>query len=335
MDFDSTNLVVLMYKWRKPLIIFPIAGAILAIIFSAPYFIKPQFSSSVIVFPSTTNSVSKALLPQQNGWGDQDILEFGEEQDAEQLLQILNSDEIRTQVIKKFDLMSHYDIPEDSKYRQTILFKAYANNISFRRTEFMSVEINVLDTDPILAAKIANEISNLLDGVKSRIKKSRATKGLEIVKGELNNIKFEIGKMDSALTDLRYKGVHDYESQAAVIGEQLAIATVDNPNSAGVKELKSRLDTLAKYGGLYVSLRDELAMLKEEKVKIRIKYDQAKVDVEQDLPATFKVNKAFPAERKTYPKRSLIVIIAAFSTFIITLVVILIVNTIKGSVKKD
>ena len=77
------------------------------------------FESQVILFPSTTNSVSKALLPQSNGYGDEDIFEYGDEQQAEQLLQILNSGEIRDSVIQKFDLMAHYEIDEDTKYRRT------------------------------------------------------------------------------------------------------------------------------------------------------------------------------------------------------------------------
>ena len=77
MEFNSTNLFVLMYKWRKPLIIIPLAAAILAYVFSRPMFITPLFKSSVVLFPSTTNSVSKALLPQQNSFSNEDILEFG------------------------------------------------------------------------------------------------------------------------------------------------------------------------------------------------------------------------------------------------------------------
>ena len=335
MDFNSTNLLVLMYKWRKQLIIAPAIGVVVSIIFSMPYFIKPLFESTVIVFPSTTNSVSKALLPQQNGYGDEDILEFGDEQQAEQLLQILNSDEIRDNIIEKYDLLKHYEIPEDAKYKKTSLYKMYGSMISFRRTEFMSVEIKVLDTDPDTAAFIANDIAALLNKVKRRIKKERAQKGLEIVEREYEKIQKDIQGKQDRLTELRYKGVHDYESQAAVISEQLSIALVSNPNGSGVKQLQAKLDTLAKYGGQYVSLRDELHLLKEEEVKIKIKYEQAKVDVNEDMPATFEVNKAFAAERKTYPKRSLIVIMAAFSTFILTLVTLLILNTIRSSTAKD
>jgi hypothetical protein len=329
MEFNSTNLFVLMYKWRKPLIIIPLAAAILAYVFSRPMFIKPLFKSTVILFPSTTNSVSKALLPQQNSFSNEDILEFGTEDQAEQLLQILYSGEIRDSIISKFDLMKHYKINPDTKFKRTSLFKKYGNNISFRRTEFMSVEIEVLDTDADTAALIANDIARLTDMARRRVQHERAIMSLHIVKSEYDRISEEVNGKQDALTELRYKGVHDYETQSAVLSEQLAVAMIDNPNGKAVQSLETKLDTLAKYGGTYVSLRDEVSLLKEEEIKLKTKYEQIKVDVEQQLPTTFKVDTAYPAERKSYPIGSLIVVVAAFAAFIFTLVIILVSNSIK------
>ena len=316
MEYSSANLIAFFYKNWKPLMIIPFLAMVVGVIFSGPTFIKPLFESQVILFPSTTNSVSKALLPQQNGYGDEDILEFGDEQQAEQLLQILNSGEIRDSVINKFDLMNHYEIDPDTKYRRTKLFKEYESKIEFNRTQFMSVEINVLDTDPQIAADIANYIAYLVDKVKRRVQKSRAKMGLEIVGNEYRSLQAEIQTMEDKITELRYKGVHDYESQSAVFNEQYAIALAEGASAERVKALERRLDTLAKYGGRYVALRDELQLLKEEEVKLKTKFDQAKVDVNQTLPATFKVDQAFPAERKTYPKRSVLILAIGFATFI-------------------
>lgn len=329
MEFNSTNLFVLMYKWRKPLIIIPLAAAILAYVFSRPMFITPLFKSSVVLFPSTTNSVSKALLPQQNSFSNEDILEFGTEEQAEQLLQILHSGEIRDSIISKFDLLNHYRINPDTKFKRTSLFKKYSNNISFRRTEFMSVEIEVLDTDADTAALIANDIARLTDKARRRVQHERAIMSLQIVKSEYDRISDEVNDKQDALTELRYKGVHDYETQSAVLSEQLAVAMIDNPNGKAVQSLETKLDTLAKYGGTYVSLRDEVSLLKEEEIKLKTKYEQIKVDVEQQLPTTFKVDTAYAAERKSYPIGSLIVVVAAFAAFIFTLVIILVSNSIK------
>lgn len=333
--FDSSNLVVYIYKWRKPLIIVTLVAAVLAGIFSGPNFIKPKYKSTVTVFPTTTNSLSKALLPQQFSTRGQDIMEFGEEEQAEQLLQILNSDEIRDKIITKYNLVKHYHIDTNSAFVRTELYKNYSSNIEFRRTEFMSVEINVLDTDPDTAAMIANDISSLLDEVKNRIQKDRAQKGLNIIEREFLALKNEVKSYEDSLTQLRYKGVHDYETQSAVFNEQLATAIIENgANSSAVKAIEEKLDTLAKYGGTYVSLRDELQFLKEELIKLKTKYDQAKVDVQETMPASFKVNSAYPAEKKSYPTRWLIVALSAIGAFTITLITILIMDTIRAGVNK-
>jgi uncharacterized protein involved in exopolysaccharide biosynthesis len=328
MEYSSANLITFFYTNWKKLVIIPFIAMVVAVVFSGPQFIKPLFESQVILFPSTTNSVSKALLPQTNGYGDEDIFEYGDEQQAEQLLQILNSGEIRDSVIAKFDLMNHYDIDPESSYPRTKLFKEYESKIEFARTQFMSVEINVLDTDPQVAADIANYISKLVDKVKRRVARGRAEMGLEIVKNEYHSLQGEIQKMEDKITELRYKGVHDYESQSAVFNEQYAIALAEGAPQSRVKELERRLDTLAKYGGKYVAIRDELQLLKEEEVKLKTKFDQAKVDVNQNLPATFKVDAARPAERKTYPKRSVLILAIGFATFILMAFVLMVQSTL-------
>ena len=96
---ESTSLLILMVNWRKPLIIIFLITLISSFIFSGEIFILPKYRSSVIFFPSATNSVSKALLEESNS-EKQDILAFGEEEQAEQMLQILNSDEIRELIMK-------------------------------------------------------------------------------------------------------------------------------------------------------------------------------------------------------------------------------------------
>lgn len=333
--FDSSNLIVYIYKWRIPLIVVTLAAAILAAIFSSPFFITPKYKSTVTVFPTTTNSLAKALLPQQFSSRGQDIMEFGEEEQAEQLLQILYSDEIRERIINEFNLVKHYDIDSGGKYVKTELYETYESNISFRRTEYMSVEINVLDTDPQMAANIANRIVDLLDEVKNRIQKERALKGLKIIEGEYMALRDEVDHLEDSLTTLRYKGVHDYETQSAVLNEQLATALIENPNGKAVQQIENKLDTLAKYGGTYVSLRDDLEYFREELVKLKTRYDQARVDVSESLPASFKVNNAYPAEKKTYPVRWLIVALSAIGAFTFTLITILVMDTIKNGRKRN
>ncbi len=326
--FDSSNLIVYLYSWRKPLILFSLLAAILAAIFSAPFFIKPKYKSQVVLFPTTTNSVSKALLDERNS--DKDILEFGKEEEAEQLLQILNSDQIRSRIIQKYDLMNHYEIDKDSPFKNTLLNQEYESNVSYNRTRFMSIVIEVMDTDPQKAADMANDIAALLDTVKNRIQYERAKDGFNIVKVQYEGIKQEMSMIEDSLKILAGMGVQSYVDQVAILTEQLAVARIEGKSSVA-KDLQKNLDLLSEYGGAQASLTDQLELLKEEANIIRRKYMEAKVNLENQMSHKFIVNSAFKAEKKSYPVRWLIVVLSTLGAFALTLVTIIVLETIRNA----
>ena len=302
---------------------------VVAIVASAlfSFFITPKYKATVIMFPTSTNSISKALMTGNYG-GKQDILEFGAEEQAEQLLQILNSNKIRARIIQKYNLLEHYNIKSDSKFKNTLLFNEYESNISFRRTEFMAVEIEVLDKDPQMAADIANDIAALLDSTKNTMQKERAIKGFKIVETEYNKLKTETKEMEDSLTELRKMGVNDYETQAEAYNTQLAIALSHN-NHTGARALEEKIKTLSEFGGAYVSLRDALEYEKKQLSELKTKYEEAKVDAEQELPCKFIVNSAYKAEGKSYPIRWLIVVVSTLSALLLAVLAIVVVENIK------
>ena len=327
--FNSTNFIVFLWQKKVMLIGLTLAAAIFAAIFSAPFFITPKFKSTFVLFPSSTNSISKALLGDNQGY-KQDLLQFGEEEHAEQLLQILNSSRIRDRIIQKYDLIHHYDISEGSKFKRTLLNKEYESNIKYRRTENMAVEITVMDKDPNVASAIANDIAGLLDSLKIGMQKERAIRGFEIVKREYESLRKDIHEKEDSLTKLRELGVFDYETQSEMIMRQMAIEIAKNPNSNAVKALDEKLDVLSKYGGPYVSIRDGLEYEKKLLVEIKEKFDKAKIDAEEELPQTFKVDSAYPAEKKSYPVRWLIVFVASVSTLLLTIFILILIDSLKN-----
>jgi uncharacterized protein involved in exopolysaccharide biosynthesis len=332
MEMNSTNLIVYVYKWRKPLIIVSVIAAVASAIFSGPTFIKPKFESSVVLFPSTTNSVSQALLVEKTS-NSSDILEFGEEEEAEQLLQILNSDEIRSKIIQRYNLMEHYEIDPNEKFARTKLYEQYGDNISFRRTQYMSVVIEVLDEDPEMAADIANEIGMLVDTVKTRIQQERAFEGFKIVRKKYNDLQKDITTLEDSLEYLRTKGVQDYEAQISVLNEQYAVALIESKSGAA-KAIKTQIDTLARYGGAYISIRDQLKFYYEELAKMKTRFEQARTDAETSLPHIFIVDRAYVAEKKKYPIRWLIVAVSTLGAFLATLLLIITRDTLlKARIK--
>ena len=327
-NFDSTNILLFLHRWRKPLITVTVVAVLAAVIFSSPYFITPKFKSTVILYPAATNAISKALLTENTGNQD-DILEFGEDEETEQLLQILHSNRIREKIIRKYNLLSHYGIDTSSRYKLTRLYNEYEENISFKRTEFMAVKISVLDKDPQMAADIANDITELLDSTKNEMQKQRAERAFEIVEFQYFKLRDKVAEMEDSLSKLRELGVHDYESQAEMINQQLAIELAKG-NNPGIKRLEQKLEVLAKYGGPYVSLRDALEHEKKQLSMLHSKYEEAKTDAEEVLPTKFVVNSAYKAERKSYPIRWLIVVVTMISAFLFTLIFLLLIENINS-----
>ena len=85
--FDSTSLIEFFWRWKKPLALIGVAAILISSIVSL--LIPEKFKSTVIMFPVQSNAISKALLTEDFS-GKQDVLQFGEEEQAEQMLQILN-----------------------------------------------------------------------------------------------------------------------------------------------------------------------------------------------------------------------------------------------------
>lgn len=204
-SYNNVDLLKFLIKNIKAILIITVIGAIASVVVSL--LITPKFKSSVVIFPASTSSVSKALLTDMSR-APKDVLKFGEEEETEQLLQILQSDEIKARIIQKYNLMEHYKIDASSKYKKTYLLEEYIDNISSRKTEFQAIEIKVLDTDPEVAAAIANDIAGLLDTIYNKIQKDRALKALEIVEDVYFEQKDYVNHLGDSLQKTKNADLH-------------------------------------------------------------------------------------------------------------------------------
>ncbi|MDR2084228.1 MAG: hypothetical protein LBP67_04470 [Bacteroidales bacterium] len=338
-QLESGFFINILLKNYKLLLWLTVITVILSSFFSSPIFITPKYKSQVVMFPSSSNSISKALLTDQVSI-KQDILQYGEDEQIDQMLQVLGSNKIRDRVVEKFNLLEHYGF-SNSTYKYTKLNKAYNDNIKFRRTEFMAVSVTVLDKDAQMAADIANEIAALYDSVSVIMQKERALQAYKIVEQTYTNLVNDIQKMEDSLAILRSLGINDYETQSEMINQQMAIQ-IANGNKKGIEELQKQIDILARYGTPYVSIRDQLDYDKRQLSLIKVKYEEAKADAEQELTQKFIISDAYPAEKKSYPIRWLIVVISTISVFLMTIIIIVLfevlypmISTLKTSKKKD
>lgn len=324
-DFRSFNLLVFLYRKRKVLMIVTAVAAIASIVVSLV--ITPKYQSSMVFFPATNTSASKALIA-DNMFSTKDILKFGDEEEVEQLLQVLQSDEIKNRIIEKYDLMEHYDIDKDSKYKYSALDRQYYNNINFRKTKYMSIEVSVLDKDPELAAAIANDIGRYLDSTMNNMQNEMADEAFQIVKREYLSLKKDIKELEDSLQDIRQQGLYDYETQAKALNDAYAQALANNQMQEA-RRIEKRLKVLSDYGAIYQSLNERLQHENERLSQMKSKYQEARVDAKNDLPHKFIVNNAYVPERKAKPVRSLIVIVSTLSAFVMCVLILMLIEYIR------
>ena len=322
--FSTPKLLFFIINNIKILLIVSAISMIISTIIA--FSIEPRYKSSVVLFPASSVSISRSLLT--NNVTEKDILRFGEEEDVEQMLQVLYSDQIRDRVIKKYNLMKHYGIDTTDSYPLTSLYDKFDQNITFRRTEYLSVKIEVLDVNADTAALIANDIAALLDSTINRMQKERAKKAFLIVEKEYFKKQAEIKLLEDSLKVIRRLGINNYESQSEVFNDAYAQA-ITMGRTDGAKKLEDKLNILAEYGGAYVSIRDLLVYEVEKLSALQSKYIQSKVDLNQDLPHKFIVNNAYKAEKRSSPIRWLIIVLSMLSTFILTMFLLLFIESYK------
>jgi uncharacterized protein involved in exopolysaccharide biosynthesis len=318
-QFDSSNLLVFLLKWKKQLIIVCGVAAVLSAVVSL--IIPEKFESTYVFFPAYSGSISKGVMTEDAG-AKNDIVQFGEEEQAEQMLQILNSEWIRGKVVNKYDLYNHYELFEDVEYRNTKLVKKWEDNVSFKRTEFQSIEIRVLDTDKQMAADIANDVAALVDSAKNRMIHERAGQAFLVIEKEYLTMEKRMAIIDDTLRWLGSKGIANAEKQAEMLSQEYYKAIGRNDSRAS-KILKDQLDTLGKYGPFQEKLIDQREFDMERLFLLRAKYEELRVDMNQNVTHKFTVNRAWPSEKKAYPIRWLIVVISTISSFILGVLVII------------
>ena len=323
-SLDPFKVAIFLYKWRKTLLVIASSAAVLSAVISSPLFITPLYKSTLIMYPASGNSVSKSLVAEA-GNKREDLLEYGSDEQTEQLLQILNSNRIRDKVINKFNLSGHYGIRPGSRYYRSTLYNRYNRNISFKRTDYMAVKVTVFDSDPQLAADIANQIAAYVDSVKYDMQKDRALQGFKIVEAQYIAKQKELDVMEDSLTQIRTLGVQDYETQAQMLNRQLA-KEIASGNTRAIRNLEDKLKTLAMYGGAYVSLREKLLNEMKQLSFLKARYDEAKMDASFVIPQTFVVEKAFKAEKKSYPIIGIIVLLSAIGSLLTAMLVIAVVE---------
>jgi capsular polysaccharide biosynthesis protein len=311
--FDNQNLIEIIWKWKKHLIIVGILAIVFSSIFSSSLFIKPKFKSTARIYPSFN------------------IYTYSDESESEQLLEISNSLDIKLKVIDAFNLADVYRIKKQDPLYRTYMLSEFNDNVSFKKTEYETVEISVLDTDPQRACAMCDSIISF---VNDRINTLHRVKFEEVARSSgigLKKINHEIDSLEEKLDFLRktYK-LLDYESQSEQITKGMVkVLAEGKKNTAGGKELEQWMKDLQEKGGEYNLLAKAQKNCISERDSIKTAYDRSLSNVKNNLVYGHLVQSPLPADKKSYPIRWLIVLVSTFAALFVALLVVLVLENQK------
>lgn len=311
--FDNQNLLEILWKWKKHLIIVGILAIVFSGLFSSSLFIQPKFKSTARIYPSFN------------------IYTFSDESESEQLLEFINSQDIKFRVIDAFNLSEVYKINKQDPQYQTYILAEFNDNVSFKKTEYETVEISVLDTDPKRACLMCDSIISFLDEKIRSVHRIKYEEVVKIAKKDMKSINHEIDSIQEKMDILRkdYK-ILDYESQAKEITRgMVTVLAEQKKNTSGGKELQEWMKNLSEKGGEYELLAEQQKTCIIEKDSIKKVYDQSLSNANKKINYGQRVQSPIPADKKSYPVRWLIVLASTFAALFAAMLVILVLENQK------
>ncbi len=313
--FDNQNLLEILTKWWKHLIVVGIVAVGFSVLFSSSTFIKPKYKSTARIYPSNN------------------IYTFSDESESEQLLEIIGSQDIKFRVIDAFNLSDVYKISKQDPQYLTNMLAEFNDNISFKKTEYETIEIQVMDTDPKRACSMCDSIISFFD---DKVRSMHRIKYLEvalIAKKDLAIITHQVDSVKEKLNLMRseYK-ILDYETQVKEITRGMVQVMAEQKiNTSGGRELEQWLKNLSENGGEYEILNQQEKSLVSQMDSIKKVYNRSMSSVNKKIIYGQRVQNPVPADRKSYPVRSLIILLSTLAALFAAMLVILVLENKKNA----
>jgi uncharacterized protein involved in exopolysaccharide biosynthesis len=301
--FKSKSLINILFRWKLHLAVIVVAAALLAAIFSSSVFITPLFKSFAVLYPSNISA-------------------YADESLSEQMMQVLQSKDIRDSVIKKFDLPRHYGIDTKYEYYTSTMLWEFTKNVKISKTPYDAVTIEVWDKDPKVACDMVTEIMNQYNFKLRGLHKEKFGEVVNNYRTVTNYKRMELDSLQQRSQELGVKyGLLDYPNQT----REVMRAYLSGGGKGGeVSRLKKNLE---EKGGEREMVSNLMVAITKDYSAFKLDYDRAVLDLNRNYTYVNVLNKPFVADKKGYPVRWVIVVVSALASLFLAIIVIGIIES--------
>lgn len=318
------DVISVIWRWRYKILGVTAIASIGAIIISL---LLPTYYKATTTFYAASEDLSK---PTPIGEIDRNIRYYGTDTDIDRLLTIANSSDIKTDLIREFDLYKHYEIEPTSKNAQHKINLKLSKLYKISKTKLDAIELSVEDTDAELAARIANSARDKINDQAQKTVKDSQFKQIETFNNKITDNEKLLSELGDSLTYLKKKyNVYDLETQAQVLLEQLSLAQAKGQKNQ-IRSLEAQMQNyndghsaVAAASAQHEAFSTQLSIDKE-------KHRQLVSSYQSPFPSLHIIEQANTPLIKSRPKRSIYVVGAALFAFLLTTLAALIIDASRG-----
>lgn len=303
--FKTKSIFKLIFKWKWHLLILMTVAGALGALFSSSWFIEPKFKSSAVVYPANITPVS-------------------DESESEQMLEILQSDEIKFKVIEAFNLYEHYGVSKDEKNNVWKIMKYYNGNVNITKTPNEAIIITAVDKDPQIASDIVDSIIYFYDKKVLKLNTDKSEEIVKIYQKEYLKKLDEIDSLGNILKTYRTEyGMLDMSAQVKKYTEAIYMGK-------SLEEAREVLGNWQEFGSEYHKNDSLFYYALSDMHTSKLVYEEAIRDANKIQTYTHVVSKPYPSDKKSYPVRWLIVLFSVLGAFLAGTIIISLIEGYKS-----
>ncbi len=268
-----------------------VLGALISLIVSSIlYFVLPKkYKSSIVITSASSQSLSKSLS--LNYDAKLDLLQYGERDNFNQLIEIVTSQKTMKKCILIFDLFNHYEVDKKSPNAYDEVSAIFNNNFKVSKTDYGSLRISICDKDKLMAYKITSNFTKILDSVNAEIKVDRLKIAIQSLEQNIQNYDIQIKRLQDSLSSLSLAGSRYINLQVDRLSEAYGKAIVSDKN-ATAELIQSKINKLTSQAATFEKYYNEIGYFQQEKTRLAIKYQDLKMDMQAVIPISYTISNA-------------------------------------------
>lgn len=352
-DYSLIHVLKILARWKKHIFI---ATGIVALISVIGSLLKPDYYKSTAIVYAASPTLAN---PDPIGGIEKLYYIYGTGEDLDRLFSLANSNEVKSYIIRNFNLADHYGIDTTSEKGKAKLFSKFSKLYETKKTKYDGLELSIEDTDPVRARDMVAGARVKIEEVAQKIIKESQFMLLEALKEGINNQEESLQSKGESLTKLKDKyQIYDSYAQARAFAEmttqfQTKLVGMEAQVSA-MQSFKLNRDTINKVKSLIEGLKSKISMtdsiiksfnegvLTVRLMEVEVGKGVSEVAFEKErlkkLQASY--NKSFTvlhilekeaiSHEKSRPKRSLIVLGLTFLAFVLSCLGVLLIESTKN-----